>query len=275
MNGRMLRRALTIPALLGVALLMVAGCGSSTSSGSAAEPASPPVELGGTTWNLSAYTVDGADVPAVTSPALASLTFGTDGSWHGSTGCNSLAGTFVQDGSALTMSSGPMTMMACDGPVADQEKAVLAALPQVASFASSSSLTLLAADDTVLLTYAPGLTELAGTSWTATGINNGKEAVVSAAGTEKATATFGADGQVSGSGGCNTFAGTFTTTEPDGLAFGPLAVTAMACSDDAVTQIEQEYFAALGKVTTYQLEGNSLTLRDATGATQVTYRQAT
>ena len=38
---------------------------------------------------------------------------------------------------------------------------------------------------------------------------------------------------------------------------------------------ENQYFAALANVTTYQLEGNQLTLRDADGATQVTYTQAT
>ena len=38
---------------------------------------------------------------------------------------------------------------------------------------------------------------------------------------------------------------------------------------------ENQYTAALAKVTTYQLEGNQLTLRDADGATQVTYTQAT
>ena len=91
---------------------------------------------------------------------------------------------------------------------------------------------LLSAADAPLLTYAPGLTELAGTSWAATGINNGKEAVVSMAGTEKATAVFGTDGQVSGTGGCNTFSGTYATTDPDGLTFGPLAATANGCESN-------------------------------------------
>ena len=38
---------------------------------------------------------------------------------------------------------------------------------------------------------------------------------------------------------------------------------------------EQQYFAAPAKVTTYQLEGNQLTLRDTDGATRVTYTQTT
>ena len=37
------------------------------------------------------------------------------------------------------------------------------------------------------------------------------------------------------------------------------------------TNTEQQYFAALAKVATYQLEGNQLTLRDSQGATQVSF----
>jgi heat shock protein HslJ len=46
----------------------------------------------------------------------------------------------------------------------------------------------------------------------------------------------------------------------------------MACEDNLM-QIESQYTAALAKVTTYQIEGTTLTLRAADGATQVTYAQ--
>jgi heat shock protein HslJ len=280
MTSLRLPRLLPLAAVATLAVLVLAACGSSGSSGSTSEGASgaavtPATELAGTTWNLSSYAgADGADVAAVTSPTVASLTFGADGTWSGSTGCNRIAGSYTQSGQDLTMAAGPMTKMACTGPVVDQEAAIIANLPQVASFTADTSLVLLSSDGTALLTYAPGLTDLAGTSWTATGINNGKEAVVAMAGTEKATLVFGSDGQVSGSGGCNSFSGTYTTTEPDGLTFGPLAATEKACLDGDAMQIEQEYFAALANVTTYQLEGATLTLRDAAGATQVSYVQA-
>ena len=42
-----------------------------------------------------------------------------------------------------------------------------------------------------------------------------------------------------------------------------------------VREQESAVIAALAKVTTCQLEGNQLTLRDDDGATQVTYTQAT
>ena len=41
----------------------------------------------------------------------------------------------------------------------------------------------------------------------------------------------------------------------------------MACEKE-VQDTENQYFASLTKVTTYQLEGNQLTLRDAQGAVQ-------
>ena len=213
----------------------------------------------------------GSAVPAVTTPDVATLTFAAGGALSGSTGCNRLTGTYVQNGSALTITPGPTTQKACTGTVVAQETAILAALPKVASFTTGASLTLLASDSSTLLTYAPAPSGLAGTSWHATGINNGKGGVVAGADTEKVTAIFSAEGQLSGSGGCNTYNATYTTTNSDGVTFGPVAATAMACQPDSVMQTEQEYFTALRKVTTYQREVNTLTLKDADGATQVTY----
>jgi heat shock protein HslJ len=164
--------------------------------------------------------------------------------------------------------------MACDGAAATQETAVVAALPQVASFTADGQLLLLSADGSTLLTYDPTSTDLEGTSWQATSINNGKGAVVSQAGTESVTAIFGTDGTVSGSGGCNQYSGTFTTGDGNTLSFGPIAATEMACAEAERNEIEANYFAALPNVTTYEVEADRLTLRDATGAMQVTYVRA-
>ena len=174
----------------------MSACGSTSTPADpgAASPATA-TELSGTSWNLESYAgADGEPVAGLASGEMGTLTFAADGSYAGSTGCNRIAGTYTQDGSSLTLASGPMTLRACEGPVAAQEAAIVAALPLVASFTAGTSLVLLDADGNTLLTYAPGMSDLAGTSWQATGINNGKEAVVSEAGTEKVTATFGTDG---------------------------------------------------------------------------------
>lgn len=267
-----LTTVLATPALLLAGVLAMSGCGSTTTSGdSEAASAAAATDLSGTSWVLESFAgPDAEPVAAVASGEAATLVFAADGSFAGSTGCNRIAGTYSQDGTSLTLASGPMTLKACEGAVAAQEAAIVAALPLVASFTLESSLVLQDAEGVTLLTYVPGMSSLAGTSWQATGINNGKEAVVSEAGTEEVTAMFGADGTISGSGGCNTYSGQYTTSGADQITIGALASTKMACPEPAM-QIEQMYFAALGNVSTYQIEGTTLTLRDADGAMQATF----
>lgn len=258
-----------------LATLALTACSTTSSGGGSGSGASTGpsggASLTGVTWTLTSYQANGAAVPAVSDPDVATLSFGAGGVLSGSTGCNQFGGTYAQDGQSLTITPGAMTKKACSGGVVAQEAAILAALPKVASFTVGTSLTLLASDKSTLLTYRAAPSGLAGTSWHATGINNGKGAVVATADTEKVTAVFSADGQLSGSGGCNTYGATYATSGSNQIAIGPVAATAMACLDEGVMQTEQEYFAALGKVTTYDRKANQLTLKDATGATQVTF----
>jgi heat shock protein HslJ len=266
---------IAVAAVCAVAMTLLSACASGDGAAPAATGASVP-ELAGTSWNLASYAgADGTQTPAVTEPSVGTLTFLAGGGLAGSTGCNRFTGTYEQSGAELAITTGAMTEMACPGPVGEQETAVIAALAKVATAAvASDNLVLKDAQGAQLLTYAPGLAGLEGTSWTATGINNGKQAVVSDATTSAITARFGTDNVLSGFGGCNSYTATWTTTPPDGLTIGELGQTLMACEGD-VQDTENQYTSALAKVTTYQLEGNQLTLRDADGATQVTYTQAT
>lgn len=271
-------------ATLGVLVLAACGGNSTTSSaasaaasvaGSAAastvaSAAASTGQLAGTTWNLAEWADgSGGQVPALTGADTATLTFLGDGTFSGFTGCNRLNGSYVEDGASLTLTPGAMTKMACPPKPTEQENAIVAALPTVTTFVIDTSLILSDANGVPVLSYAIGVNALAGTSWTATGINNGNEAVESKAGTEQVTITFNEDGTVSGKSACNTYNGSFTTDDAGAVTFGPLATTMMAC-EDALMQIETEFNAAMGKVATYQIEGNNLTLRDADGAMQVT-----
>ena len=274
-------RLLTVGLLFAVAALpMLAACGDDSDSSSdasvapQAQPASSDDALTGTSWLLS-------EVPTSSGPTLdaaarraATLEF-VDGSVSGSTGCNDFSGTYTVDGDALTIELGPMTQKACTDPALQaQETAIVERLPKVASYAvTDDGLTLSDESSTALLVYAVNDTAVAGTSWVATGVNNGKDAVSSTALTDKLTAVFGPDNILSGSGGCNTFTAEYTVAGSDGLQFGPIASTRMACADD-VMQLESEYFAALGNTVSYKISGDSLTLRDGDGATQVTYTAA-
>lgn len=62
-----------------------------------------------------------------------------------------------------------------------------------------------------------------------------------------ATIEFGTDGRVSGKSGCNRFTGTYTLTG-EGLAFGPLALTRMACPPPRM-QAERRFADAMARVT--------------------------
>jgi heat shock protein HslJ len=66
------------------------------------------------------------------------------------------------------------------------------------------------------------------------------------------------ESRVSGSGGVNRLTGAFALDE-DELRFGPLATTRMAGPGEAM-QREQAVVAALERVTSYELDGRSLTL---------------
>ncbi len=227
--------------------------------------------LSGGAWQLTSHaSTDGSATKATSSPPAGTLVFAADGKLSGSTGCNSFNGTYMQSGSALTVTVGPLTLMACSGAAAAQETAVLASLAKVDSFTSGSKLQLKSGGDSVL-TYEADVTGLAGSSWVATGINNDMGGVVSDANATKVTAKFNTEGGISGSGGCNTYGADFTTSGKNGLKISPVVSTMMACEPTSVMTTEQQYFAALARVTKYQRDGNRLTLKDENGATQVTY----
>ena len=87
----------------------------------------------------------------------------------------------------------------------------------------------------------------------------------------EATLLVQPDGAVSGTSGCNSFAGQ-SLTIGDAIAFDDMASTRMACADPQMQQ-EARYFQALTAATRYQLSGESLRLLDAGGTTLVLYRR--
>ena len=229
--------------------------------------------LTGTSWTLATVSIDGGDVAAVGMPTLE---FGNDGaSLAGSTGCNRFSGTYTQSGSDLAITLGPVTRAACaDARATAQEAAILALLPEVVSYTADGQLVLKDSDDVTSLTYDQGLSTIEGTSWTATGVNNGQDAVVSTAATETVTADFGSDGALSGFAGCNTYNATYALSGDDGISITGIATTRKACEDEAMT-LESQYLAALEQTATYTISGETLTLRDSDGSAQATYTLAT
>jgi len=243
-------------------LLVLSGCGEI-----AAQQAGQQ-DLTGTIWSLSTFMgkelVPGSGITAE---------FTSDGKISGSSGCNLYAGTYKVDGNNILISS-PLasTMMACSQEVMDQETAHLKALGDVRNFvATRDQLTFKDASGNDLMVFTAQDQDLAGTSWEATGYNNGKQAVTSVLAGTTITAEFGKDGTLTGNSGCNNYSGPYKVTGNQ-IKIGPLISTKKACAEPAgVMDQEAQYLAALETAATYKLEGSVLELRTSDGALAADY----
>ncbi len=70
-------------------------------------------------------------------------------------------------------------------------------------------------------------------------------------------------GDAHGSSGCNSYSGQYEING-DRIAFGPLAMTEMACMDSGVMDQEMEYLSFLSEVVFFELRGESLVLQQET-----------
>lgn len=239
-----------------------------------ASPSSQPSQataaaagLVGPVWLLAEL---GGKAPA--SGTSVTATFGADGTVSGSGGCNRYTGRYTASGTTLRVEESiASTMMACDAAVMTQEAAFLGALKSARGFTvAAERLTLTAEGGAALASFGAQKQALAGTTWKVTGFNNGQAAVVGVLTGTNPTLTFGADGTVSGSAGCNTLRGAFTT-EGSTIKLGPLATTKMACAEPAgVMEQEGRLVAALESSATFGVQGDGLELRTASDALAAT-----
>lgn len=71
--------------------------------------------------------------------------------------------------------------------------------------------------------------------------------------------------EVSGSGGCNAYGGSFNLSGQK-IQFSDLAMTLMACMDDAINRQEADFFTALSQVDRWEVSGDTLTLSGGSAA---------
>ena len=87
-----------------------------------------------------------------------------------------------------------------------------------------------------------------------------------------ATLLVSADLRASGKAPCNSYFASVELGEGT-IVFGAIAATRMACSVRIVSA-EEAYFGALERVRSYVVESNTLTLKDASGVTILSYERA-
>lgn len=224
-----------------------------------------PASLEGTSWVLSSLP---GKTLANGSPAT--ITF-SEGRASGSDGCNRFTMGFTTTGSQINFPSQPAgTLMACPPGVQEQAQWFIQAVTAAQSWqVADGRLTLLDANGKELVTFIEQRQDLAGTAWNATGINNGRQALVSLVAGSNVTLNFGTDGTAFGSAGCNSFNAGFEQSGGT-VKFKTPAATRKMCPDPAVMEQEKAFLNALVASTTVQLEGGKLVFRDADGAMQVT-----
>jgi heat shock protein HslJ len=251
------RRLLIGIALVTVGIVVAACSGGSGGTGGTIE---------GTNWKLTSYDFGGTDT-AVPAGLVVDATFKA-GKVAGFSGCNVYNASATVDGAKLTVGKAATTMKACEPTATDLEASYLANLSNAATFtATADKLTIYNKTGKLVLTYAAGAANPLEGEWLVTGYNTGTEAVTGPISGTELTATFTPDGQVSGNAGCNTYNGPYKL-DGTSLTVGPLATTMMAC-DQAIMDQETQFLTALQTPTTVEPSGATVTLRDASGATQV------
>jgi heat shock protein HslJ len=226
-------------------------------------------QLMGTVWKWTATQMNDGSKATPDDPNKYLIEFLADGRVAIQADCNRVAGTYTANGNQLTIVPGPTTLAACPpGSLGDE---FVKQLGNISSYLfNGENLILEIKLDSGTMTFAPSAPAgLPGTSWEVISYNNGKQAVVSLLTGSEISLNFGADGQVSGNAGCNTYSGGYEVSGA-ALKVGPLASTMMACDKPAgVMEQEQQYLAALQNAATFEIAGDTLTIRDAGGAMQV------
>jgi heat shock protein HslJ len=191
----------------------------------------------------------------------------------GTTGVNRYNGTYTtKAGDKITITVGPMTLMAGPPAAMALEQAFIEALKSATSYAvTETTLTLKDASGSALVSYGVlKETPLVGTEWKCTMYNNGRGGFQGVIETSTITAVFGEDQSLTGNAGVNTYTGKYSADNGAIKIDSGIATTKMAGDPEVMAQ-EAAYLAALPQATVYEIQGSTLTLRDAGGAAMAGY----
>jgi len=290
MKKKINKKLLMVGYLLVILSFVLAACGSPTPEPTEPpepQPAEPvdeeppevmqPVALWNSvseagTWVLMGY--GDALNPTVVEPGTyVTINFSaSDNAVSGSGGCNNYNTTYTADDQGNLTIKGPMasTMMACEIG-AEQEGTFLAALEAVSGYT-------LAEDGHLLLNYDSGTvydeqlnfvreTPLVDTLWTLTAYGDPNNLTPSEAGVVT-SATFAADGTLTGSGGCNQYSAGYTLQQGQINVSLPTS-TMMAC--EVGMDQEQAVLSILENAASYRLGLGALDITTADGTSMLRF----
>jgi heat shock protein HslJ len=180
----------------------------------------------------------------------------------------------------LTIGALVTTPMTCNSPtgIMNQEQIFLTNLQGTATFTITGDLlSILDTNGKTLLTFrkegaAVSPLPFAGISWELGMYKDSAGSMIGANPHTTVNALFGADGNITGSAGCNSYTGSYTRSGQNGIAIGPLATTLMFCGEPGVMDQETAYLANLQAAASYKVttDGN-LQLMDMAGTPILVY----
>ena len=200
-------------------------------------------------------------------------TFGPGTQLGGSGGCNEYGGSYVVEGDTIAFSDVISTLIGCEGAVGQREGTFFATLDGVESWSvADGELTLSGAAGTDPLVFRSsggggGGASLQGPEWLL--VTMGDRDVPP---TPSITATFGANGQVTGSGGCNQYFADYTSDETS-LTVGNIGSTRMACEDEVMAR-ETTFFEGLGSSVSWSIDGDRLVVIGPDGSEPLVFEVA-
>jgi heat shock protein HslJ len=231
--------------------------------GAALTAAQETPDLAGTRWELAGYGDPQSLTPVVTDRPV-TLEFIDGERLGGSGGCNGYGSSYTLNGDALTVEAVVSTMMACmtDG-LMEQEQAYFAALQSATRYAVVDGMLIIEyGEEGQHMAFMPAR-NLTDGSWQLIAFVQDGEQTPVIEGT-LITAMFDAEGRIGGSGGCNSYGGSFSAAE-GGLTFSGLFSTERACLEEGVMAQERAYFDALQAATRYSIIRNALVIATGDG----------